>query len=78
MIRSGLELQLGSALHNSIRKLPSKLRTAIVLKEIEGLSYEEIADIIKVFIVLREFRRSMPTLSDIVRQVSSGTYVKSR
>lgn len=78
MIRSGLELQLGSALHNSIRKLPSKLRTAIVLKEIEGLSYEEIADIIEVFIVLREFRRSMPTLSDIVRQVSSGTYVKSR
>lgn len=78
MIRSGLELQLGLALHNSIRKLPSKLRTAIVLKEIEGLSYEEIADIIEVFIVLREFRRSMPTLSDIVRQVSSGTYVKSR
>ena len=38
------------ALHNSIRKLPPKLRTAIVLKEIEGLSYDEIADILEVSI----------------------------
>lgn len=42
--------QIGLALHNSIRKLPSKLRTAIVLKEIEGLSYEEIADILELSI----------------------------
>lgn len=42
--------QIGLALHNSIRKLPIKLRTAIVLKEIEGLSYEEIADILEVSI----------------------------
>ncbi len=42
--------QIGLALHNSIRKLPSKLRTAIILKEIEGLSYEEIADILEVSI----------------------------
>ena len=42
--------QIGLALHNSIRKLPQKLRTAIVLKEIEDLSYEEIADIIEVSI----------------------------
>ncbi len=42
--------QVGLALHNSIRKLPPKLRTAIVLKEIEGLSYDEIADILEVSI----------------------------
>ena len=42
--------QIGLTLHNSISKLPSKLRTAIVLKEIEGLSYEEIADILEVSI----------------------------
>jgi len=42
--------QIGLALHNSIRKLPSKLRTAIVLKEIEGLPYEEIADILEISI----------------------------
>jgi RNA polymerase sigma-70 factor (ECF subfamily) len=42
--------QIGRALHCSIGKLPSKLRTTIVLKEIEGLSYEEIADILEVSI----------------------------
>lgn len=40
--------QIGSAMHNSIRKLPPKLRTVIILKEIEGLSYQEIADILEV------------------------------
>ncbi|MHB8882162.1 MAG: sigma-70 family RNA polymerase sigma factor [Thermodesulfovibrionales bacterium] len=40
--------QLGLALHNSITKLPSKLRTAIILNEIEGLSYDEIADILEI------------------------------
>lgn len=42
--------QIGLALHNSIGKLPSKLRAAIVLKEIEGLSYEKIADILEISI----------------------------
>jgi RNA polymerase sigma-70 factor (ECF subfamily) len=42
--------QIDLALHNSIKKLPSKLRAAIVLKEMEGLSYEEIADILEVSI----------------------------
>jgi RNA polymerase sigma-70 factor (ECF subfamily) len=42
--------QIGLALHGSIRKLSPKLRTAIILKEIEGLSYEEIADILDVSI----------------------------
>lgn len=42
--------QIGLALHNSIRKLPAKLRTAIVLKEIEDLSYEEISDILEISI----------------------------
>jgi RNA polymerase sigma-70 factor, ECF subfamily len=31
------------ALQTALKKLPGKLRSAIVLKEIEGLSYEEIA-----------------------------------
>lgn len=42
--------QIGLALHKSIKKLSSKLRTAIVLKEIEGFSYDEIADILEVSI----------------------------
>jgi len=40
--------QIGLALHTSIRNLPSKLRTAIILHEIEGLSYSEIADVLEI------------------------------
>ena len=40
--------QLGLALSKSLGKLSFKLRTVIILKEIEGLSYEEIADILEV------------------------------
>jgi len=40
--------QLGLALARSLGKLSLKLRTVIILKEIEGLSYEEIADILEV------------------------------
>ncbi len=42
--------QLGLALRKSLGKLSLKLRTVIILKEIEGLSYEEIADILEVSI----------------------------
>lgn len=40
--------QLGIALHKSLGKLSLKLRTVIILKEIEGLSYEEISEILDV------------------------------
>jgi RNA polymerase sigma-70 factor (ECF subfamily) len=40
--------QLGLALRKSLRKLSLKLRTVIILKEIEGLSYEEIAKVLDV------------------------------
>jgi RNA polymerase sigma-70 factor, ECF subfamily len=36
--------EAGRAIETALRKLPKKLRAVIVLKEIEGLSYEEIAD----------------------------------
>ncbi len=36
--------QVGEAVNRAIDELPEDLRTAIVLREIEGLSYEEIAD----------------------------------
>lgn len=42
--------QLGLALRKSLGKLSLKLRTAIILKEIEGLSYEEIAEVLDVSI----------------------------
>jgi RNA polymerase sigma-70 factor (ECF subfamily) len=36
--------ETGRLIEGALRKLPGKLRAAIVLREIEGLSYEEIAD----------------------------------
>ena len=38
-----LSKQVGEAVNRAIDQLPEDLRTAIVLREIEGLSYEEIA-----------------------------------
>jgi len=40
--------QLGLALRKNLGKLSIKLRTVIILKEIEGLSYEEIAEVLDV------------------------------
>jgi RNA polymerase sigma-70 factor (ECF subfamily) len=39
-----LSRQVGDAVNRAIDRLPQDLRTAIVLREIEGLSYEEIAE----------------------------------
>jgi RNA polymerase sigma-70 factor (ECF subfamily) len=39
-----LSKQVGEAVNRAIDRLPEDLRTAIVLREIEGLSYEEIAE----------------------------------
>ena len=36
--------QIGETVNSAIESLPEELRTAIVLREIEGLSYEEIAE----------------------------------
>lgn len=37
--------ELHTAVHDVIKQLPEDLRTAVTLREMEGLSYEEIADI---------------------------------
>jgi RNA polymerase sigma-70 factor, ECF subfamily len=39
-----LTKQVADAVNRAIEKLPEDLRTAIVLRELEGLSYEEIAE----------------------------------
>jgi RNA polymerase sigma-70 factor (ECF subfamily) len=39
--------QLQSAVEKAIAQLPEDLRTAVTLREMEGLSYEEIADIME-------------------------------
>lgn len=37
--------QLEQVVHDAIRNLPEDLRTAVTLREMEGMSYEEIADV---------------------------------
>ena len=38
--------QMAQTIQLALQKLPEKLRTAIVLREMEGLSYEEIAEVL--------------------------------
>jgi len=38
--------EIAESIHAALQKLPEKLRAAIVLREIEGLSYEEIAEVL--------------------------------
>ena len=40
-----LSKQIGETIESAMQALPDELRTAIVLRELEGLSYEEIAGI---------------------------------
>lgn len=42
--RMALKDEIGRAVQDAIEQLPEDLRTAIVLRELEGLSYEEIAE----------------------------------
>lgn len=39
-----LEAEIANTVHQAIEELPEDLRTAITLRELEGLSYEEIAN----------------------------------
>ena len=43
--RLAMKDELEHAVHDSIESLPEELRSAIVLREMEGLSYDEIAQI---------------------------------
>ncbi len=62
--------QIGLALNDSIGKLPPKLRTAIILKEIEDLSYAEIADILEISVgtVKSRISRAKEGLKTLLRQ----------
>ncbi len=40
--------QLADALHIALSRLSTKLRTVIILREIDGLTYEEIAEVLEV------------------------------
>jgi RNA polymerase sigma-70 factor (ECF subfamily) len=58
---------------NALQKLPTELKTAIVLREIEGLAYEEIAAVLHVSVgtVKSRISRAREALRRLLREKSS-------
>ena len=61
--------QMGHALQKSLKKLSQKLRGVIILKEIEGLSYEEIAAVLDISIgtVKSRISRAREELKELMK-----------
>ena len=64
--------QLGLILRKSLGKLSLKLRTAMILKEIEGLSYEEMAEILDVSTgtVKSRISRARKELKELIKKIT--------
>ena len=62
--------EIGHALQSALQKLPEHLRAAIVLKEIEELSYEEIAEVLQISLgtVKSRISRAREELRQILRK----------
>jgi RNA polymerase sigma-70 factor (ECF subfamily) len=62
--------QIGNAIQLALGRLSEKLRTVIVLKEIEGLSYEEIAEVLDVSIgtVKSRISRAREELKELLKK----------
>jgi RNA polymerase sigma-70 factor (ECF subfamily) len=67
--------ELKARIENSLRRLPEAFRTAVVLREMEGFSYEEIAEILQVPVgtVKSRLKRGRATLRDILVAEGLGT-----
>jgi RNA polymerase sigma-70 factor (ECF subfamily) len=61
--------EIGNAIQLALGRLSEKLRTVIVLKEIEGLSYEEIAEVLDVSIgtVKSRISRAREELKELLK-----------
>ena len=62
--------QIGYAIQKSLKRLSQKLRTVIILKEIEGLSYKEIAEILDISIgtVKSRISRAREELRELMKE----------
>ena len=65
--------QIAETVNDTIANLPEELRTAITLRELEGMSYEEIADIMQCPIgtVRSRIFRARETISEKLRPMLS-------
>ena len=63
--------QIGDRLDDALGKIPCKLRIAIVLKELEGLSYEEIAGILEISVgtVKSRISRARERLKELLKDL---------
>lgn len=66
--------QLEATVHKAIRDLPEDLRSAVTLREMEGLSYEEIAEVMgcPVGTVRSRIFRAREAIDRAVQQVMAG------
>ena len=64
--------ELGKSIQFALQKLSTKLRTILILKEIEGLSYEEIAAILKISIgtVKSRLSRAREEMKKLLKEVT--------
>ncbi len=64
-----LSQELEAAIHEAIEKLPRELRTAVTLREFEGLSYEDIAAVMEcpVGTVRSRIFRAREAIDEVVR-----------
>ena len=71
--------QVVEVVNSSLQQLPDDLRTALTLREIEGLSYEEIADVMNCPIgtVRSRIFRAREAIAENLRPLL-GTSVENR
>ena len=65
--------ELESVINSTIKKLPGDLRTALMLREFEGLSYEQISDIMEcpVGTVRSRISRAREVLEEKIKEMES-------
>jgi RNA polymerase sigma-70 factor (ECF subfamily) len=71
--------ELKARIEESLRKLPEAFRTVVVLREMEGFSYEEIADVLQVpaGTVKSRLMRGRAALKEILVQDGLGRFLGS-
>jgi len=64
--------QTGAIIQRSLKRLSPKLRTIIILKEIEGLSYEEIAEVLEISVgtVKSRISRAREELRELIKKIT--------